>query len=432
VRAEIVAVGTEILLGQIANDNARWMSERLAEIGVDVLHHQAVGDNEARIADAFRLALSRADVVLATGGLGPTQDDITREGLAAALDVRLLHQPEVERFLRERYARLDRHMPEANLQQCDVPEGGRWYLPERGTAPGLAFETIDGKRVYAVAGVPAEMREMMTKHILPELTALVGPAALASRQIRVTGISEALVGELLDDLFRGSANPSVAYLANSGEVKVRITAKAADRPEAEALIDPLAAEVARRLGDHVFTTEDEDLEAVVGHLLESAGQTVAAAESLTGGSLGARLSNPPGASAYFRGSAVCYTADAKREVLGVSQETIDGQGVVSEECAREMARGARRLFRSDLAVSVTGVAGPDAHDGKPVGTVCIGLAGRDVEVSLSFRAPGDRDIVRRWSEQVALDLLRRHLAGLPTRSDLVPSTGFAGPPATAP
>jgi nicotinamide-nucleotide amidase len=431
VRAEIVGVGTEILLGQIANDNARWMSERLAEIGVDVLHHQAVGDNEVRIADAFRLALSRADVVLATGGLGPTQDDITREGLAAALGVPLVRTAEIERFLRERYARLDRHMPEANLQQCDVPEGGRWYLPERGTAPGLALETPDGKRVYLVAGVPAEMREMMSRHILPELVAVAGPATLASRQIRVTGISEATVGELLDDLFRGSANPSVAYLANSGEVKVRITAKAPSKADAEGLIAPLAEEVARRLGDHVFTTEDQDLEVVVGRLLEESGQTVAAAESLTGGSLGARLSNAPGSSAYFKGSAVCYTADAKRDILGVSQETIDGQGVVSEQCAREMAGGARRLYGSDLAVSLTGVAGPDPHDGQPVGTVCVGLAGQGVEMSLSFRAPGDRDIVRRWSEQVALDLLRRHLAGLPVRSDLVPSTGFAGPPSAS-
>jgi nicotinamide-nucleotide amidase len=194
----------------------------------------------------------------------------------------------------------------------------------------------------------------------------------------------------------------------------------------------VAEEVARRLGDHVFTTEDEDLEEVVGRLLEASGLTVAAAESLTGGSLGARLSNAPGSSAIFRGSAVCYTAEAKHDVLGVSRETIDGPGVVSEECAREMARGARRLYRADLAVSLTGVAGPDPHDGKPVGTVCVALAGPDVEHSLTFRAPGDRDIVRRWSEQVALDLLRRHLSGLPTRSDLVPSTGFARPSSSTP
>jgi nicotinamide-nucleotide amidase len=216
-RAELIGIGTEILLGQICNNNAQWMSERLAEIGVDVLHHDAVGDNEARIAAIFRLALSRADVVIATGGLGPTQDDITREGLAAALGVDLVRDPAIEEFLRQKFARLPRQMPEINLRQADVPAGGRYILPDRGTAPGLVFETEGGKRVYAVPGVPAEMKEMMTGTILPELARLGGPSALVSRTIRVTGIAESKVAEILDDLFRDSTNPTVAYLASSGE-----------------------------------------------------------------------------------------------------------------------------------------------------------------------------------------------------------------------
>jgi nicotinamide-nucleotide amidase len=410
-RAEIIGVGTEILLGQICNNNAQWMSERLAEIGVDVLHHEAVGDNEARIAEAFTLALSRADVVIATGGLGPTQDDITREGLAAALGVDLVRDPAIEEFLRQKFARLQRQMPEINLRQADVPAGGRYILPDRGTAPGLVFETGAGKRVYAVPGVPAEMKEMLSGTILPELAQLAGPAALVSRTVRVTGIAESKVAEVLDDLFRGSTNPTVAYLASSGEVKIRLTAKAAGRPEAEALIEPVAGEVAARLGDYVFTINDEDLEQVVGRMLKASGLTVACGESLTGGSLSHRLSAAPGASAYFNGSAVCYTADSKHDVLGVSRQTIEGPGVVSEECAREMAQGARRIFRADLGVSLTGVAGPDAHDEKPAGTVCVGCASDKSLVSRSFRAPGDRDMVRRWAEQAALDLLRRHLAG---------------------
>jgi nicotinamide-nucleotide amidase len=409
VRAEIVGLGTEILLGQICNDNAQWMSKELAEIGVDVLYHQAVGDNEARIADVFRLALSRADVVLATGGLGPTQDDITREGLAAALGVRLVRRPEIESFLRERFAQLGRDMPDANLQQADVPEGARYILPDRGTAPGLICETEDGTRVYVVPGVPVEMREMMTGTILPELAAAAGPAALVSRILRVTGVAEAQVAEILDDLFRGSTNPSLAYLAGGGEVKIRLTAKAPSRAEAEELIRPLADEVDRRLGSHVFTTDDEELEHVVGRLLKSANRTVAAAESLTGGGLGVRLSRAPGASAYFKGSAVCYTAEAKHDVLGVSEETIREHGVVSEACAREMAAGARRVFDADVAVSLTGVAGPDPQDGKPVGTVCVALAADGVEDSRSFKAPGDRDMVRRWAEEAGLDTLRRFL-----------------------
>ena len=263
-RAEILGVGTEILLGQICNENAAWMSERLAEIGVDVLHHQAVGDNEGRIADALRIALSRADVVLVTGGLGPTQDDITREGTAAALGRRLVRSPDIERFLREKFGRLGRDMPESNLRQADVPEGARYILPDRGTAPGLAVETDDGKRLYAIPGVPVEMREMMSGTILPELAGWAAEAAIVSRIVRVTGVAEAKVGELLDDLFRGSANPTVAYLAGGGEVRVRLTAKAATKAEAESVLRPLAEEVEGRLRPYVFSTDDEDLELVVG------------------------------------------------------------------------------------------------------------------------------------------------------------------------
>jgi nicotinamide-nucleotide amidase len=415
VKAEILGVGTEILLGQICNNNAQWISERLADIGVDVVFHQAVGDNLGRIEEAFRLALSRADVVIATGGLGPTQDDITREGLAAALGLELERHPEIVQFLEKKFRSFGRDMPASNLQQADVPKGGRYILPERGTAPGLIVRTPEGKRVFVVPGVPAEMREMMEGTILPELAQSAGAAALVSRTIRVTGMPESQVSVVLDDLFHGSANPSLAYLASSGEVKVRLTAKAPSRAEAEEMIEPLAQAVTERLGAHVFTTDDEDLEVVVGRLLKSAGQTVAAAESLTGGSLALRLSRAPGASEYFRGSAVCYTAEAKERVLGVSKETIEGPGVVSEECAREMARGARRVFDADVGVALTGVAGPDPHDDKPVGTVCVALAADGVEESRSFKAPGDRDQVRRWAEQGALDLLRRHFEGAGTR-----------------
>jgi len=408
-RAEILGVGTELLLGQIPNSDAQWISEALAAIGVDVLHHQVVGDNLERIADAFRLAASRSDVVIATGGLGPTQDDITREGLAAALGVELIRRPELEDFLRDRFVRMGRTMAASNLRQADVPKGARYFVPRQGTAPGLGLEAADGTRFYAVAGVPAEMREMMREHILPELTELAGPAALVSRTIRVTGVPESTLAERLDDLFRASSNPTIAYLAGSGEVKVRITAKAADPAQARALIAPVAEEVLARLGDRVFGPDGEDLEQVVARLLVDRGLTVAAAESLTGGGLAVRLSRAPGASAYFRGSAVCYTAEAKQAVLGVSKETIDGPGVVSEECAREMARGARRLFEADLAVSLTGVAGPEPHDGKPVGTVWVGLATGEGETAKELRSPGDRDLIRRWAEQAGLDLLRRHL-----------------------
>jgi nicotinamide-nucleotide amidase len=409
--AEILAVGTEILLGQIENSNARWMSERLALVGVDVLHHQVVGDNEARIADAFRLALSRADVVIATGGLGPTQDDVTREGLAQALEVELEPVPAIEEWLRERFAGLGREMAESNLRQALVPAGARYIVPERGTAPGLICQH-EGRRVYAVPGVPVEMKEMLEGTILPELAGIAGSVTIVSRVLKVTGMAESRLAEVLDDLFRGSTNPTVAFLATSGEVKVRLTAKAASRAEAEALIDPLAGEVARRLGDRVFSTDDEQLEHVVGRLLKANQRTLACAESLTGGALAARLTSAPGSSAYLVGSAVCYTEASKRDVLGVRQETIDGPGVVSEECAVEMARGARRMFEADIGVALTGVAGPDPHDDEPVGTVWAAISTERGEHAATFRAPGDREQVRRWAEQAALDMVRRDLMDL--------------------
>jgi nicotinamide-nucleotide amidase len=412
VNADIVAVGTELLLGQIANTNAQWISERLAEIGVGVHHHQTVGDNVPRIVESITLALSRADVAILTGGLGPTQDDVTREAIADALGRPLERHPELEGMLREKFEGFGREMPESNLRQADVPKGARAILPERGTAPGLAIE--DGpKRLYAVPGVPAEMREMMHGAILPELARLGGPSALVSRVVRSTGIGESKVAELLGDLFEEGENPTVAFLASAGEVKVRLTAAAQSRAEAEELIRPVADEVAKRLGDVAFTTGDEELEQVVGRALRAKRQRVACAESLTGGGLARRLTTAPGASQYFLGSAVCYSSEAKVSVLGVSRETIDGPGVVSEECAREMAAGARRIFDADVAVSVTGVAGPEPHGGQPPGTVWIALDSEERTHARLLRAPGDREQVERWTEQAALDLLRRHLSDLP-------------------
>jgi nicotinamide-nucleotide amidase len=412
VRAEVVAVGTEILLGQIPNSNAQWIGERLAAIGVDVLHNQAVGDNVERIVDGLSLAASRSDVVIVTGGLGPTQDDVTREALAKLGGVELERRPELERAIRDTFARAGREMPKSNLVQADVPVGARSIPAERGTAPGIVLE-LDGTRVYTLPGVPAEMREMMERTVLPELESLAGPATIVSRTIRCVGIAESRVAEILDDLFHGSTNPTVAYLAGGGEVRVRLTAKAASVEEAGALLAPLARVVAERIGEFVTSTSDEDLDEVVGRLFRAAGKTIACAESLTGGALSARLAHAPGASDYLLGSAVCYSIEAKGQILGVSQETIHGPGVVSRECAAEMAAGARRLFGADVTLSTTGAAGPEPHDGAEPGTVWIAIQADGVAHERRIRAPGDRDMVVRWSEQAALDLARRHLEGLP-------------------
>jgi nicotinamide-nucleotide amidase len=411
VKAEVVGVGTELLLGQIANTNAQWISQRLAEIGVDVLHHDVVGDNMDRIVDMLRRALERADVVLVTGGLGPTGDDITRDAIAVVMGVPLVRHPELEEMLRGKFA--DRDMPASNLRQADVPEGARYVLPDRGTAPGLVCELAGGKRLYAMAGVPAEMREVMAGTVLPELAALSGPSVLASTVIRCAGIGESSAAERIDDLFVASSNPSIAYLATGGEVKVRVTAKAATAGEAEALRAPLVAEILQRLGDVVFTVEDEELEEAVGRLLKASGRSVACAESLTGGGIVQRLTSVPGASAYVAGGAVTYTAEAKQRVLGVSAGTIETHGVVSEACAREMAAGARRLYRSDVAVAVTGVAGPEPLEDRPPGLVWLALDAPDRTHAYRREWSGDREQVRRWTEQAALDLLRRFLDGSP-------------------
>jgi nicotinamide-nucleotide amidase len=412
-RGEVIGVGTEILLGDIANSNARWISERLAAVGVDVLHHQVVGDEVSRIAEVFRLALSRADVVVATGGLGPTGDDVTREGLARALELELVRHPEIEEFLRERFRRMGREMPESNLRQADVPRGARFVLPRRGTAPGLLLETVGGKRFYVVPGVPAEMQEMMQGAVLPELSTLTGGRTIASRTLRSVGIAEARVGELLQDVFENAANPTMAFLPAEGEVRVRLTATANSEEEARRLIQPVAEEVRRRLGDAVFAENHTTLEEVVGALLAERGLRLSCAESLTGGELAARITSVPEASKHFSGSAFCYSPDAKRDVLGVSQETIDGPGTVSEECAREMARGARTLFGADVALALTGVAGPAPLEGKPPGTLWVALSADETEEAQTVRVPGDRAQVRRWAEQTALNLLRRYLLASP-------------------
>ncbi|MDP9184352.1 MAG: competence/damage-inducible protein A, partial [Actinomycetota bacterium] len=367
-------MGTELLLGQIADTNAQWMSEQLAAIGVDVTHHQAVGDNQERIVEALRIAASRADVVLVCGGLGPTEDDITRDAIAELAGVPLVHHDELEQMLREKFRRWSSigTMPESNLRQATVPEGAATITPDRGTAPGLIVQ-LDGTRLYAVPGVPDEMREMVAGIVVPELSRLAGGEVIVSQVLRVAGMGESAVAERLADLFTASSNPSIAYLASMGEVKVRLTAKAASDEEARALVRPLADEIRRRLGDVIFTDTDESLEAAVIRLLTAAGKRLACAESLTGGGVGERLTSVPGASAVFLGSAVVYTADMKRRVLGVSEEALAG-GTVTEACALAMAEGAQRLFGADVALALTGAAGPEPHDGAAPGTIWVAIA----------------------------------------------------------
>ena len=413
-RCEIVGVGTELLLGQIVNTNAAWIGQRLADVGWDCLRHTTVGDNEARIAEVLREALGRADGVIVTGGLGPTQDDVTREAVAAVAGVPLVRRPVLEDWLRERFARMGTRMAEMNLRQADVPEGARYIDNPRGSAPGLIVE-VGGKPLYAVPGVPREMEGMLERVVLPDLAARAGEGrAIVSRVLRTAGVGESRLAERLTPLWEaaGGGQVTLAYLASAGEVRVRLTAVGATREEALAEIAPVEAKIREELGEIVYGVDDETLEAAVGRLLGERNGTLATAESLTGGLLGGRVTAVAGSSAYYLGGVVAYATEAKAALLGVDRDLLATQGPVSEPAAAAMAEGARRAFGADLGLATTGVAGPTEQDGRPVGTLCLGVADAAGTATATMRAPGDRAQVRAWAATVALDLLRRRLEGL--------------------
>jgi nicotinamide-nucleotide amidase len=414
VRCEIVGVGTELLLGQIVNTNAAWIGQRLADVGWDCLRHTTVGDNEARIAEVLLEALGRADGVIVTGGLGPTQDDVTREAVAAVAGVPLVRRPVLEDWLRERFARMGTRMAEMNLRQADVPEGARYLDNPRGSAPGLIVE-VGGKPLYAVPGVPREMEGMLERVVLPDLAARAGEGrAIVSRVLRTAGVGESRLAERLTPLWEaaGGGQVTLAYLASAGEVRVRLTAVGATREEALAEIAPVEAKIREELGEIVYGVDDETLEAAVGRLLGERNGTLATAESLTGGLLGGRVTAVAGSSAYYLGGVVAYATEAKAALLGVGRDLLATQGPVSEPAAAAMAEGARRAFGADLGLATTGVAGPTEQDGRPVGTLCLGVADAAGTATATMRAPGDRAQVRAWAATVALDLLRRRLEGL--------------------
>ncbi|HEY6591447.1 MAG TPA: competence/damage-inducible protein A [Actinomycetota bacterium] len=415
-RCEIIGVGTELLLGQIVNTNAAWIGQRLADVGWDCLRHTVVGDNTERIAEAIREALGRADAVILTGGLGPTQDDVTREALAEVAGVALVRRPELEAWLRERFGGMGvQRMAEMNLRQADVPEGARTIDNPRGTAPGLIME-IDGKPVYAVPGVPREMEGMLEQVVLPDLAARAGEGrAIASRTLRTAGVGESRLAERLTPMWEevGTGRQvTMAYLASPGEVRVRLTAVGRTREEALAEIAPVEARVREELGDIVYGTDDKTLEAVVGRLLRERGLTLATAESLTGGLLGGRITGIPGASDYYLGGVVAYATDAKASRLGVDPDLLATDGPVSEPVAAAMAEGARKAFGADLGLAATGVAGPTEQSGRRVGTLCLGVADAVGTATRTLTAPGDRTQIRLWTTTVALDLARRRLEGL--------------------
>lgn len=401
---EVVAVGTELLLGQIVNTNAAFIGAALADHGHDAHYQQVVGDNLARLADALRLAMSRAGAVIITGGIGPTQDDLTREALCAATGREMVTSAEYEEELRAWFAARGRTMSESNLRQAQHPEGAQLMPNPRGTAPGIFLEH-EGCKVFCVPGVPAEMEHLIANEVLPRIED-DGGSVLLSRVIRLWGRPESEVAEQLNDLYVGSTNPSIAFLAGSGEIKIRITAKTSDLETARKLIGPMESTIRNRLGESVFGADDETAEAILLGLLRIKGWSIATAESMTGGLIAAALTAAPGSSDTVRGGAVTYWSESKGEVLGITDTT----EVVNAETAAEMAEGARRLFGAEVAVSVTGEAGPDPAE-KPVGTVFIGVATPERTAVRELRMPGDRERIRSFSVTSAVHLTRLAVSG---------------------
>jgi nicotinamide-nucleotide amidase len=412
-RCEVLAVGTELLLGQIVDTNSAWIGEQLAASGIDSYEHRVVGDNQTRIVDALRDLLTRADAVLVCGGLGPTQDDLTRDAIAELMGVPLVRRMELAEQIATMFRTRLRDMPANNLRQADVPEGGEAIPNPLGTAPGLVCPVGAGKFVYAVPGVPYEMQEMVAQQVIPDLLKRSGEAStIVSRSLKTWGTSESALAEMVAhrlDALDAAGNPTIAFLARGIEgLVVRITAKGATEGEARALADAEEEELRAILGDLVFGVDDETMEFAVLERLRSRGWSLGVAESVTGGFIGARIVNVPGASDVFRGTIASYATEVKRSVLGVT-----AANVVSEEAAREMAEGAQRVLGADVGIAVTGVAGPTEQDGVAVGTVCFAVAfpGRPTE-AVTTRLPGDRERIRQFATISLLNLVRLRLDGL--------------------
>lgn len=405
-RAEIVSVGTELLLGQIVDSNAAYLSKVLSELGVSLYRRTTVGDNRERLVAALQTALLESDVVLTIGGLGPTMDDITRDGLAAAFQDTLRQDDAIAERLREFFMSRGMRVLESNLRQALVPSRGHALDNPHGTAPGLFFRW-EARIGLALPGPPNEFIPMVDNHVVPLLRQKTGAVGtIRSRVLRVAGIGESAVEDRVKDLMQ-DANPTVAPYAKLGEVHLRVTAKADTVEEAERLIAARAAQVRERLGKSLYGEDDETLECAVVHLLASQGRTVSAAESCTGGLVAQRITDVPGSSAVFLGGVVAYSNASKADLVHVPGVLIERVGAVSQEVAGALAEGARSRFRTDYGLGVTGIAGPDGGTPeKPVGLVYLAVAhsdGCDVE---RVQFIGARSVVRHRASQTVLNMLR--------------------------
>lgn len=403
---EIIAVGTEILLGNIVNTNAAYLAEKCAGLGLSCYHQDVVGDNEERLSETIRLALTRADIILLSGGLGPTQDDLTKEAAAKVMGKELyLHEPSKE-AIRQFFAERNMEITENNWKQAMVPEGCIVVENPGGTAPGIIMAE-NGKHVVLMPGPPGELIPMFERSIMPYLAGLT-TGVIYSQTVKICGVGESKAESMVEDLVNAQDNPTIATYAKTGEVHLRVTATAPDEKEAKKLVKPMVKELKGRFGNHVYTTDSEvTLEKAVVDLLVANKLTACTVESCTGGMLSARLINVPGVSEVFKSGYVTYSNKSKRKLLGIKKNILMKHGAVSEQIAREMAKTAATLARTDVSVSTTGIAGPDGGTPeKPVGLVYIGcnVCGRVTVKECHFH--GTREKIRESTVSAALSLMR--------------------------
>ncbi|MGI6604082.1 MAG: competence/damage-inducible protein A [bacterium] len=411
--AEIISVGTELLLGQIANTDAQYLGVRLAELGIDLHRVVTVGDNAKRLHSALEAAWGRARIIILTGGLGPTQDDLTKETVAAFLGVDLVMDEESLNDIKGYFERVGRPMPPANAKQALMPTGGEALPNPNGTAPGVWVEK-DGHILVVLPGPPFEMKPMFENDVVPRFHARFRSKLplIKSRVLKLYGIGESHAEQLVSDLVQQS-NPTLAPYAKETEIQFRLTAKTETEEEAEKLLDELEAKVRERLGEYVFAVDNETMQEVVGRHLSDRGLTVATAESCTGGLVADWLTDVPGSTKYFRGGVVAYSEAVKEKVLGVRRSLLAQFGTVSSEVAEAMAQGVRILTGADLGVAVTGLAGPDGGTvEKPVGLVYVAVSSTTATKSERYQwRGGGRQVIKRRAAQAALNLVRKEVVG---------------------
>ena len=407
--AEIIAVGSELLTPFRQDTNSLYLTDKLNTLGIEVRFKTIVGDDSARLADVFRTALRRSQLIILIGGLGPTEDDVNRETVAEVLGRPLHQDPEVRRRLEARFARFGRAMSPNNLRQAMVPEGAEWLENRNGSAPGLWIEH-EAAIILLLPGPPRELEAMFDRTCMPRLERVAPAAVLRTCVCKVIGLAESEVDQRIAPIYRAYTNPETTILATPGGIEIHLRARSPSVAEANALLEELSAKIEAALGDYVFSTLGETLEDIVGRYLALRHKTLAVAESCTGGSLSERLTRVPGSSNYFLGGVVCYSNDLKTRLTGVPAKLIEEKGAVSKPVAMALAEGIRRNVGASVGVGVTGIAGPGGGTAeKPVGLVFIALADDRGTQVREFRFPGDRERVRHLSTQAALEMIRRRI-----------------------